>query len=171
MAIRRIRRWAAGIVASVRFSAKILTVSDSASLGQREDISGDAVAGTLLRHGFEVVERRIVPDGVSSVSTALRELTMSFSGLVMSTGGTGFSPTDLTPEATRSVLEREAPGLAEAMRAVSPFGRLSRGVAGTVGQCLILNLPGSPNGAVESLDAVIDVLEHALELLAGHQPH
>ena len=153
------------------FRAKILTVSDSASQGLREDTSGDVVADTLLRHGFEVVERRIVPDGVASVGTALNELSMSFSGLVVSTGGTGFSPRDLTPEATRGLLEREAPGLAEAMRAVSPLGRLSRGVAGTVGECLIINLPGSAKGAVESLDAVIDVLQHALELLAGHQPH
>jgi molybdenum cofactor synthesis domain-containing protein len=155
----------------VTFRAKILTVSDSASQGLREDTSGDVVADTLLRHGFEVVERRIVPDGVASVGTALNELSMSFSGLVVSTGGTGFSPRDLTPEATRGLLEREAPGLAEAMRAVSPLGRLSRGVAGTVGECLIINLPGSAKGAMESLDAVIDVLEHALELLAGHQPH
>ena len=89
----------------------------------------------------------------------------------MTTGGTGFSPTDVTPEATRVVLEREAPGLAEAMRSVSPLGRLSRGLAGSVGSCLILNVPGSPRGAVESVEAVVDVLAHALELLAGGQPH
>ena len=89
----------------------------------------------------------------------------------MTTGGTGFSPTDLTPEATDSVIERPAPGLAEAMRAASPLGRLSRGMGGTIGRCLVLNVPGSPKGAVESLEAVVDVLEHALELLAGDQPH
>ena len=89
----------------------------------------------------------------------------------MTTGGTGFSPSDLTPEATRSVIEREAPGLAEAMRAVNPLGRLSRGVAGAVGQCLVLNVPGSPKGAIESFEAVVDVLPHALDLLAGGTPH
>jgi molybdenum cofactor synthesis domain-containing protein len=108
---------------------------------------------------------------VESVAGALGELSAQFAGLVVTTGGTGFSPTDLTPEATRSVVEREAPGLAEAMRSASPLGRLSRGVAGSVGQCLVINVPGSPKGAVESLDAVVDVLAHALELLAGGKPH
>ncbi|HVA10307.1 MAG TPA: molybdopterin-binding protein, partial [Acidimicrobiales bacterium] len=95
----------------------------------------------------------------------------SFAGLVVTTGGTGFAPNDLTPEATRSVIEREAPGMAEAMRAISPLGRLSRGVAGTIGRCLVLNVPGSPKGAVESLVAVVDVCAHALDLLAGGTPH
>ena len=97
---------------------------------------------------------------------ALRELSSGFAGLVVTTGGTGFAPRDLTPEGTRSVLEREAPGLAEAMRLVSPLGRLSRGVAGIAGSAIILNTPGSPKGAVECLDAVIDVVPHALALLA-----
>jgi molybdenum cofactor synthesis domain-containing protein len=125
----------------------------------------------LANHGYRVVEQRVVPDGVGPVAAALRELSSSFAGLLVTTGGTGFSPTDLTPEATRSVIEREAPGLAEAMRAVSPLGRLSRGVAGAIGQCLVLNVPGSPKGAIESLEAVADVLPHALELLAGGAPH
>jgi molybdenum cofactor synthesis domain-containing protein len=125
----------------------------------------------LTQHGFSVVERRTVADGVTPVATALIELSASFAGLIVTTGGTGFSPTDLTPEATRTVIDREAPGLAEAMRAVSPLGRLSRGVAGTMGRCLVLNVPGSPRGAVESLAAVVDVLPHALELLAGGRPH
>jgi molybdenum cofactor synthesis domain-containing protein len=155
----------------VGFDAKVLTVSDSVSGGTREDGSGQALVSALTSHGFDVVERRAVPDGVTSVAAALRELVEGFSGLVVTTGGTGFSPTDLTPEATRTVLERDAPGLAEAMRAASPLGRLSRGLAGTVGACLVLNVPGSPLGAVESLDAVVDVLGHALELLAGHRPH
>ena len=129
------------------------------------------MADTLAHHGFEVVERRTVPDGVAPVAAALSELSVSFAGLVVTTGGTGFSPTDLTPEATRTVLEREAPGLAEAMHAASPLGRLTRGLAGTIGQSLVLNLPGSPKGAVETLDAVIDVVGHVLELLAGHTPH
>jgi molybdopterin adenylyltransferase len=158
-------------VTTMVWEAKVLTVSDSVSRGTRQDRSGDELDALLSRSGFDVVERRTVPDGVAPVSAALAELSTSFTGLVVTTGGTGFSPTDLTPEATRAVIEREAPGLAEAMRAVSPPGRLSRGVAGTVGQCLVLNVPGSPPGAVESIEAVIDVLPHALELLAGGHPH
>lgn len=151
--------------------AKILTVSESASLGERGDRSGDELTRVLVEHGFRIVDRRVVPDGMAPVSAALVELSNGFAGLVVTTGGTGFSPTDVTPEATRAVVEREAPGLAEAMRSVSRLGRLSRGVAGSVGSCLILNVPGSPRGAVESLEAVADVLGHALELLAGGRPH
>jgi molybdopterin biosynthesis enzyme MoaB len=94
-----------------------------------------------------------------------------FSGFIVTTGGTGFSPNDVTPEATRSVIDRQAPGLAEATRAVSPLGRLSRGVAGTLGTALILNVPGSPGGATESVEAVLDVVPHAIELLVGGRPH
>jgi molybdopterin adenylyltransferase len=155
----------------VVWKAKVLTVSESVNAGTREDRSGAALAAALSDHGFEVVERRTVPDGVAPVAAALTELSAEFAGLVVTTGGTGFSPTDLTPEATRAVLEREAPGLAEAMRSISPLGRLSRGVAGSVGRCLVLNVPGSPKGAVESIEAVVDVLPHALELLSGGQPH
>jgi|SRR5580658_10423286 molybdopterin adenylyltransferase len=151
--------------------AKILTVSESVSAGEREDRSGNVLADALVEHGFRVVDRRVVPDGTKPVSDALVELSKGFAGLIVTTGGTGFSPTDVTPEATRAVIEREAPGLAEAMRAVNPLGRLSRGVAGAVGGCLILNVPGSPAGAVESLEAVADVVGHALELLAGGRPH
>jgi molybdenum cofactor synthesis domain-containing protein len=151
--------------------AKILTVSESASLGTRQDRSGDELTRLLVEHGFRIVARRVVPDGMVPVSAALVELSTGFAGLVVTTGGTGFSPTDVTPEATRAVVEREAPGLAEAMRSVNPLGRLSRGVAGTVGSCLVLNVPGSPKGAVESVEAVADVLGHALELLAGGRPH
>jgi molybdopterin adenylyltransferase len=151
--------------------AKVLTVSESVSTGAREDRSGDELTRVLVEHGFRIVDRGVVPDGMASVADALVELSTGFAGLVVTTGGTGFSPTDLTPEATRSVIEREAPGLAEAMRSVNPLGRLSRGVAGSIGACLILNVPGSPKGAVESLEAVVDVLGHALELLAGGRPH
>jgi molybdopterin adenylyltransferase len=151
--------------------AKILTVSESASVGEREDRSGDELSRVLVERGFRVVDRRVVPDGLAPVSAALVELSAGFAGLVVTTGGTGFSPTDVTPEATRAVVEREAPGLAEAMRAVNPLGRLSRGLAGSVGSCLVLNVPGSPKGAVESIEAVADVLGHALELLAGGRPH
>lgn len=151
--------------------AKILTVSTGASAGTRPDGSGAALETCLVSHAFRVVQRRVVADGVEPVSAALVELCADFSGLIVTTGGTGFSPTDLTPEATRVVVEREAPGLAEAMRSVNPLGRLSRGVAGTVGACLVINVPGSPRGAVESLEAVVDVLHHALDLLAGGRPH
>jgi molybdopterin adenylyltransferase len=159
------------VVTVVNFDAKILTVSEAASAGTRKDQSGDELTRVLVEQGFRIVDRRVVPDGVAPVSAALVELSTGFAGLVVTTGGTGFSPTDVTPEATRAVLEREAPGLAEAMRSVSPLGRLSRGLAGSVGSCLILNVPGSPRGAVESVEAVADVLGHALELLAGGRPH
>jgi molybdopterin adenylyltransferase len=155
----------------VEVSAKVLTVSDSVVAGSRVDRSGDAVQALLRANTYVVVERRVVPDGVEPVSAALADFSSSFVGLIVTTGGTGFSKTDLTPEATRLVLEREAPGMAEAMRAASPLGPLSRGLAGTVGSCLILNVPGSVNGAIESLTAVMDVLSHALELLAGGRPH
>ena len=149
------------------FDAKVLTVSDGVVHGTREDRSGEALAEQLVAAGYRVVERRVVADGIDSVAAALRELTDGFAGLIVSTGGTGFTPRDLTPEGTRSVIEREAPGLAEAMRLVSPLGRLSRGIAGVRGQALILNTPGSPKGCVEQLAAVLDILPHALTLLTG----
>lgn len=148
--------------------AKVLTASDGVVAGTRVDRSGEVLVGLLEGAGFEVVDRRVVADGVESVGDALRSMSAGFAGLIVTTGGTGFGPRDLTPEATRSVIEREAPGLAEATRAVNPGpGRLSRGVAGTVGRALVLNTPGSPKGAQECLEAVLDVLPHALELLAG----
>lgn len=147
--------------------AKVLTVSDGVIAGTRQDRSGDALEELLTNAGFRVVERRVVEDGVESVSSALRDMSAGFSGLVVSTGGTGFGPRDLTPEGTRLILEREAPGMAEAARLVSPLGRLSRAVAGTRGTSLIVNTPGSPNGATETISALLDVIPHALELLAG----
>jgi molybdenum cofactor synthesis domain-containing protein len=158
-------------VTAMDLAAKLLTVSESVHAGTREDRSGAALEALLVSRGFRVVERRTVPDGVAPVSAALAEMVTGFQGLVVTTGGTGFSPTDLTPEGTRAVLEREAPGLAEAARAVNPLGRLSRGIAGTLGACLVLNVPGSTSGAVESVEAVLDVVPHALELLAGARPH
>ena len=113
--------------------AKVLTVSDGVVEGTRDDRSGDALVAHLGSHGFEVVERRVVADGIESVARALRDLGDGFAGLVVTTGGTGFGPRDLTPEGTRAVLDREAPGLAEAMRLVNPLGRLSRQRAGTIG--------------------------------------
>lgn len=147
--------------------AKVLTASDGVVHGTREDRSGQALVERLTAEGFEVVEHQAVADGVQSVAHALREMTRGFSGLVVTTGGTGFTERDLTPEATREVITRDAPGLAEAMRLANPLGRLSRGVAGTVGEALVINTPGSTNGSVECLGAVIDVLPHALRLLAG----
>lgn len=149
--------------------AKVLTASDGVIAGTRQDRSGVALVERLEAAGFTVVDRRAVADGVSSVSSALAEMVAGFAGVVVTTGGTGFGPRDLTPEATTTVIERAAPGLAEAMRLAAPrgLGRLSRAIAGTVGEALILNTPGSPAGAVESLDAVIDILPHALALLAN----
>lgn len=151
--------------------ARVVTVSDGVVAGTREDRSGAALVGRLRDAGFTVDEHRTVADGVESVSAVLRELTEGFTGVVVTTGGTGFGPRDLTPEGTRAVLEREAPGLAEAMRLVNPLGRLSRGMAGTRGTALVLNLPGSTGGAIECLEAVLDVVPHALALLAGDTPH
>lgn len=156
---------------SVSWSAKVLTVSDGVAAGTREDRSGAALADQLVAAGFTVVDRAVTADGVDPVAKALTALTRDFTGLVVTTGGTGFGPRDLTPEGTRAVIEREAPGLAEAMRLVNPAGRLSRGVAGTVGRALVLNAPGSMTGAIECLDAVIDVVPHALDLLSGGRPH
>ncbi|HEX9970092.1 MAG TPA: MogA/MoaB family molybdenum cofactor biosynthesis protein [Acidimicrobiales bacterium] len=151
--------------------AKVLTVSDGVIAGTREDRSGAALEARLTEAGFTVEERRSVADGVDSVAFALREMAQGFDGLIVTTGGTGFGPRDLTPEGTRAVLDREAPGLAEAMRLASPLGRLSRAVAGALDTTLILNTPGSTSGAVECLDAVLDVIPHALDLLAGKRPH
>jgi molybdenum cofactor synthesis domain-containing protein len=147
----------------------VVTVSDGVVAGTREDLSGAALETALQAAGFEVIERSVIADGVASVAGELARLSASFAGLVVTTGGTGFAPRDQTPEGTREILEREAPGLAEAMRLVSPLGRLSRGVAGIRGHSIILNTPGSPRGAVECVNAVIDVIPHALELL-GEQP-
>jgi len=151
--------------------AKVLTVSDGVIAGTREDKSGEALVAALAEAGFAIAERRVVGDGVEPVAGALVEMCDGFAGLVVTTGGTGFGPRDLTPEGTMSVLDRQAPGLAEAMRLVSPLGRLSRALAGTRGSALILNTPGSSAGAVETLGAVLDVVPHALDLLSGGRPH
>ena len=147
--------------------AKVLTVSDGVVAGTREDASGRALAERLATNGFEVVSRGVVSDGVDEVANALTSMAQGFAGLIVTTGGTGFSPRDLTPEGTRRVLEREAPGLVLGMLAVNrEKGRLSRNAAGTIGRCIVLNTPGSPTGAVECLDGVLDILPHALKLLA-----
>jgi molybdenum cofactor synthesis domain-containing protein len=145
--------------------AKVLTVSDGVAHGTRDDASGRALVEQLTAAGFEVVDHRVTADGADAVAGALRALTDGFAGLVVTTGGTGFAPRDQTPEGTRLVIEREAPGLAEAMRLISPFGRLSRGIAGIAGTAIVCNTPGSPKGCVEQLGAILDVLPHALRLL------
>ncbi len=156
--------------------AKVLTVSDGVVAGTRDDVSGRTLTERLVAEGYVVVEHRITEDGTEAVANTLRELTSGFTGLVVTTGGTGFGPRDLTPEGTRAIIEREAPGMAEAMRLVShrqglPHGMLSRAVCGTVGEALICNFPGSSKGAIECLEAVLPAIPHALDLLAGGRPH
>jgi len=153
-------------------SVKILTVSDGVVAGTREDRSAGLLADYFGNAGWRLVERSVTEDGAEPVATALRDLCVDFHGLVVTTGGTGFGPRDQTPEGTRLVLDREAPGLAEAMRLVNPLGRLSRAVSGTRGTALIVNTPGSSKGCVEVIDAVIDVLPHAVKLLVdNYDPH
>jgi molybdenum cofactor synthesis domain-containing protein len=160
-----------GTPAGPGWLARVVVVSDGVADGSRDDRGGPALRDALEAAGAVVEAVLVSPDGVDAVADALRAQTGGFAGLVITTGGTGFGPRDQTPEGTRQVIEREAPGLAEAMRLVNPLGRLSRGVAGTVGSALVLNVPGSPKGAVECLEAVIDVVPHALALLAGDRPH
>lgn len=157
-------------------AAKVLTVSDGVAAGTRDDRSGRALTERLTAAGYDVVAHRVSADGVDAVAAALHDLVVGFDGLVVTTGGTGFGPRDLTPEGTRVVVTRDAPGLAEAMRRASDadgrgFGMLSRGVCGVAGTALVCNLPGSSSGAVECLDAILPVVPHALELLAGGHPH
>ena len=163
-------------IQDVSLLAKVLTVSDGVVAGTREDVSGRTLTERLLSEGYVVVEHRITEDGTEAVAAALRDLADGFAGLVVTTGGTGFGSRDLTPEGTRAVIEREAPGMPEAMRLVShnqnvPHGMLSRAVCGATGQALICNLPGSAKGAIECLEAVLPAIPHALDLLAGGRPH
>ncbi len=155
-------------------SAAVLTVSDSCSRGEKVDLSGPAVAEALERRNFHVVARGVVADERAAIQEKLIELSR-LARLVVTTGGTGIAPRDVTPEATSAVCDRLVEGIAEQMRMQGArktrFAALSRAVCGVRGTSLILNLPGSPAGAVESLESVMDLLPHALELIAGRTAH
>lgn len=152
--------------------AKIITVSDGVVYGTREDRSGAVLEEHLGQLGYDVVERAVTEDGTEAVRETLERVAAGFHGVIVTTGGTGFGPRDLTPEGTRLAIDREAPGLAEAMRLVNPLGRLSRGVCGTIGDALVLNTPGSTKGCVETFDAVADVVPHAVRLMVDNKdPH
>ena len=147
--------------------ARVITCSDAASRGERDDRSGPAVREMLVAHHFDVDAIVVVPDEEDAIATAIEDATGDGVRLVVTTGGTGLSPRDVTPEATMRVCEKIVPGFGEAMRASSRLAPLSRAQAATRGSALIVNLPGSVKGALENLDAIIHLVPHALELLAG----
>ena len=155
-------------------TAAILTVSDSSAHGLRPDTSGPALASLLIQNSYQVIETAIVPDEIPEIQAALIRMATN-ARLVVSTGGTGLSPRDVTPEATRTICERTIDGLSEIMRfeglKKTPFAALSRSICGTRGATLIINVPGSPKGAVESLSAIMHLIPHALNLLRGQTEH
>jgi molybdopterin adenylyltransferase len=155
-------------------TAAVVTVSDSCARGDRIDLSGPAVALVLEKLRFQVAAREVVPDDSIQIQELLTRLAKDVR-FVVTTGGTGIAPRDVTPEATQAVCDRLLDGLAERMRSEgsrkTPFAALSRGVCGVKGTSIILNVPGSPNGAVESLEAVVELIPHALNLLHGHTEH
>jgi len=154
----------------------VITISDSAHAGKRVDASGPAVRARLEQLGFEVAAVEVVPDDVGAISERLSAVADAGQVCaIFTTGGTGIAARDVTPEATRLVMEREIPGIGELMRATgrdsTPFAALSRATAGIRGRVLIVNLPGSPRGALESLDAIVELVPHMLELLSGKTEH
>ncbi len=155
------------------FTAMVITVSDRCAQGQREDVSGPLLVQLLQDAGYTVTGTAIVPDEYDAICHALRQAAQADTALILTTGGTGFSPRDITPEATAAVCQRMAPGIGEAMRAASlritPRGMLSRATAGLLDRSLIVNLPGSPKAAQENLEAVLPSLAHGLEMLRGGQ--
>ena len=151
---------------SPQWQAKVLTVSDGVVAGTRVDASGAALVQFLTAAGATVVDHQVCADGADVVAEALHKMANGFSGVIVTTGGTGFAPRDQTPEGTSQIIQRDAPGLAEAMRQMNPLGRLSRGTAGICDKAIIVNTPGSPKGCVEQLEAIVDVLPHAIALLA-----
>ena len=156
--------------------AAVLTISDSAHRGQRTDLSGPAVCKRVEQLGWTVGETRILPDEGALIQAALAGLAASGKvDLILTTGGTGVSPRDVTPEATKAVIDREIPGIGETMRRVgqakTPRAILSRSTAGLAGTVLIVNLPGSPKGAIESLDAIAELVPHIVDLAAGRTAH
>ena len=158
----------------MKLTAAVLTISDSSHRGSREDLSGPRLQHCLNDAGFEVVLTRVLPDDAAQIVTALREAAAQ-ARFVVTTGGTGISARDVTPEATRAVCDRLIEGVAEQMRVEglkkTKFAALSRGVCGTLGSSLVLNLPGSPGGAEQSLKSVLHLVPHALDLLAGKTEH
>jgi molybdopterin adenylyltransferase len=160
--------------AAETLTAAVLTVSDSVSRGERSDLSGPAVAEILTKRGFTVTATEISPDDKTDIQRGIIRLA-SKASLVVTTGGTGIAECDVTPEATGAICDRLVEGVAERMRfegsKKTPLAALSRGICGVRGKVLILNLPGSPRGAAESLEAVVDILPHALALLSGNTEH
>lgn len=155
--------------------AHVITVSDGVSAGTREDVSGPALIDLLQRSGFEASGPEVVPDLRERISDAIAGAIVAGADVVVTTGGTGLGPRDVTPQATSMLIDYEVPGLGELMRRAgaekTPMAALSRSLAGVLGQTLILNVPGSRSGATESLEAVVPVLRHAIELLHGHTRH